>query len=69
MTVNAAVRVPVCVDVNVTAMLQLAPAARLLPQPFVCAKSPLAAMLLMVRGAPPLLVNVTDCAALVVPTT
>jgi hypothetical protein len=49
-------------------MLQLTPALRLLGQLFVWAKSPLAAMPLMVRVEPPLLVRVTDCAPLVVPT-
>ena len=33
----------------------------------VCAKSPLATMLLIVSGAPPLFVRVTLCAGLVVP--
>lgn len=52
--------------VKVTAMLQLAPAARLAPQVLDCAKSPLAVMLLIVNVPLPLLVSVTDCAALVV---
>src|SRR5947209_4698591 len=67
-TVIAPVRVPVVEGVNVTEMLQLAPALNELGQAFVCAKSPLAAMPLIVSAAPPLLVNVTLCAALVVPT-
>src|SRR4051812_36231436 len=67
-TVNAPVRVPVCVGVKVTAMLQLAPAARLAGQELVCAKSPLVPILLTLSAAPPLFVSVTDCAALVVPT-
>ena len=40
-TVNVAFRIPVAVGVEVTLMVQLAPAARLEPQPFVRAKSPL----------------------------
>ena len=47
----------------------MAPAARVLPQVLVWAKSPLVAMLLMARGAVPVLANSTDWAALVVPTT
>ena len=39
-TVNMALRVPIAVGVNVTSIEQLAPAARLAPQLFVCAKSP-----------------------------
>jgi hypothetical protein len=35
-TVSVALRVPVSVGVKVTLMLQLAPAARLLPHPLVC---------------------------------
>jgi len=53
-TVNVAVRVPIADGVNVTSIEQLAPAARLAPQLFVCAKSPLLvpvkAMLEMLRG-------------------
>src|SRR2546427_12208101 len=40
-TVNVALRVPTAVGVNVTSIEQLAPAARLAPQLFVCEKSPL----------------------------
>src|SRR5258708_10052931 len=39
-TLRAAVRVPLAVGLNVTLMLQLAPAANELPQGWVCAKSP-----------------------------
>ena len=64
-----ALRDPEAVGVNVTLMAQLAPAARVLPQVFVCAKSPAFApvmlMLLMVSSAEPLLVSVIGCAALV----
>src|SRR5437588_244022 len=53
-TVNVALRAPVAVGVNVTSIEQLAPAARLAPQLFVCAKSPLLvpvkAMLVMLRA-------------------
>src|SRR5713226_4780622 len=61
------VRVPDAVGVNVTLMLQLAPAATELPQVFVSTKSPLAAILVIVRAALPVLDSVTVCAALVVP--
>ena len=49
-----------------TLTMQLAPPARVDPQVFVCAKSPLAAMLVMVSVAVPVFVSVTVCAALVV---
>ena len=62
-TVNAALRVPVAVGVNVTLMVQLAPAATLEPQVFVWAKSPPLApaipMPLIVNGALPVFVSVT----------
>ena len=73
--VTLALRPPVAVGVKVTLIEQLAPAARVLEplgQVLVWAKSPLLvplrAMLLMVKAAVPLLVNVTVCAALVLPT-
>jgi hypothetical protein len=51
------VRVPVCVPgavgLNVTLIVQLAPVLKLLPQLFVCEKSPLAVMLEMVSEALP----------------
>jgi hypothetical protein len=62
------VRVPDAVGVNVTLMVQLAPAATELPQVLVWAKSPLAEMLVRLSEALPVLESVTDCAALVVPT-
>ena len=43
MTVKVAPRTPTAVGVNVTSMEQLAPAAKLAAQLFVCAKSPLLA--------------------------
>ena len=73
--VTLALRLPVAVGVKVTLIVQFAPAAKvleLLGQVLVCAKSPLLVplrpMLLMVKAAVPLLVSVTVCAALVVPT-
>jgi hypothetical protein len=67
-TLSVPVRVPVVVGVNVTWMAQLRLAARLLPQLLVCAKSPLAAMFVIVSGPVPVFVSVTVCAGLVVPT-
>src|SRR5437588_2072350 len=68
-----ALREPVAVGVKVTLMVQEAPAARVLEplgQVLVWAKSPLLVpvkpMLLIVRAALPLLVNVTAWAELVV---
>ena len=53
-------------------MVQLDPAARLEVQVFANtneeASAPLTLMLIMVSGPPPVLVNVTDCDALDVPT-
>ena len=60
------VRVPDAVGVNVTLIVQLAEIARLEPQLFVCAKSPLVFTELMDITFEPVLVNVTLCAALVV---
>ena len=57
---------------KVTLMEQLAPAATLVPQVFVCAKSPLfvpaIVMLVRFRVAPPVFDRVVVCAALVEPT-
>ena len=66
-TLSVPVRVPPAVGVNVTLIVQFAPAARLVPQLLVSAKSPLAVMLEMFRPAFPEFVSVTCCAALVVP--
>jgi hypothetical protein len=66
--VSEPLRVPVAVGVNVTAIMQFAPAATDVPQVFVSAKSPEAAIELIVRAACPLLVSVTICAALAAPT-
>lgn len=59
--VSVPVRVPAAVGVKVTLIVQLAPAVTEFPHVVVCAKSPLVAMLEMVSGASPLLVNVTFC--------
>jgi hypothetical protein len=58
-TLRVPLRAPPAVGVNVTLIVQLLPAARLVPQPLVAAKSPLAAMLVMDRAALPVLVRVT----------
>lgn len=60
-------RVPAAVGVNVTEMVQLVPEARLEPQFWVSAKSPEAAIDVMDSAVEPAFVNVTFCAALVVP--
>ena len=60
-------RAPKTVGVNCTLMVQLPPAARLLPQLLLCVKSPLAAMEFMVRAFVEL--RVTECAELEDPTT
>jgi hypothetical protein len=61
---------PNCVGVKVTLIVQLFPAASVLPQGFVLvarAKSPLVEMLLMLSVTDPVLVRVTDFAAPVAP--
>jgi len=67
-----ALRVPVAVGVKVTEILQLPPAATLVPQVLFWPKSPefapVTAMLVMVSAPVPVLFRVTDCDALVVPT-
>jgi len=63
------VRVPVAVGVNVTKMLQLDWAARLVPQLLVWAKSPLAVVIKLVSASAELVfVSVTPWVALGVPT-
>ncbi len=59
---------PPAVGVNVTLMEQVAPPGRLAPQLLVCWKSPLVEMLVMVKGAAPVLRTFTVFGALVVPT-
>src|SRR6202171_230700 len=75
MMVKVPMRVPAIVGVNVTLIMQLAPAASdvaggVIGQAdapvLVCAKSPDAAMEMIVRGPVPVLVSVPGCAALVV---
>src|SRR6184192_637481 len=71
LSVTAPVRVPAAVGVNFTLIVQLAPAATELPQvPSPAnAKSPLMTKLLLnVSVELPVLVTVTNCVALVVPT-
>jgi hypothetical protein len=66
------VRVPVWLGVKVTSMVQLFPAASVLPQGFalvVRPKSPLAVMLVIVSVEVPVLVRVTGFLALVAPNT
>jgi hypothetical protein len=70
--VTAAVRLPAAVGVKVTLMVQLPPAATLAPHVLLCAKSPafipVTPMLDIVSELPPLLLSVTVCAALALPT-
>ena len=69
--VTEAVRLPLAEGMNVTLIVQLAPAATLAPQLLVCAKSlelaPVSAMLVMFSVVPPLFVSVAAWALLVVP--
>jgi hypothetical protein len=69
--VSVAARVPLAEGVNVTLMVQLAPAATELPQVLVSEKSdalaPEIASDVMVRTAPPVLVSVSVSIALLVP--
>ena len=65
-TVMLPLREPTAVGVKVTLIVQIAPPARLVPQLLVWAKSPLATMLVMLRGADARLVIVTIVGALVV---
>jgi hypothetical protein len=57
--VNEPVLAPAAVGVKLTVMAQLAPAAKLVPQVLICAKSPLVAMLVMVKAPVPVLFIVT----------
>jgi hypothetical protein len=66
-TVRVPVRAPAAVGVKVTEIVQLAPAATLVPQLLVSAKSPDAAIELSVRAAWLELVSFTACAVLDVP--
>jgi hypothetical protein len=58
-TVKVPALAPVAVGLKVTLILQLAPAATLEPQVLVWEKSPLAATLVMLRAALPVLLSVT----------
>lgn len=66
-TVTAPVLVPPAVGVKLTLSVHEPPAPKPPPQLLVTAKSPLAVMLLKASVAPPLLLIVTVCAALVLP--
>ncbi|MDR3564229.1 MAG: hypothetical protein P4N59_22720 [Negativicutes bacterium] len=70
--VTAAVIVPATVGAKYPLMVQLAPEARLVPQLFANTKEeafvPVTAMLVMVNAAVPVLLIVTDCEVLAVPT-
>jgi hypothetical protein len=66
--VRVPVRAPLAAGVNVTEMVQLAPAATLDPQFWVSAKSPDAEMELIANAAEPEFVSVTVWAALLDPT-
>ena len=72
-TVTFAVRTPVVVGLKLTVMVQLAPAAKLVPQDWLPVKSPalapVRAMLVILSAVLPGLVRVAVCEALVVPTT
>ena len=59
---------PPAVGEKVTLMTQFAPTPRLDPQVLICAKLPVTTILEMVNAAVPVLVTVTACDALVVPT-
>ena len=68
-SVIAPVLVPVVVGVKVTPKVQLADTASVAPHVLpVVAKSPVGRMLVMLNVAVPVLVKVTVCALLVVPT-
>jgi hypothetical protein len=66
--VTKPLRVPAVVGVKVTLIMQFEPGLTVVPQVFVCAKSPLAATLEMLNDVDPLFVNKTLCVLLVVPT-
>ena len=64
--VSVPVRDPAAVGVKVTLIEQFVPAATDVPQLLAWAKSPLVAMLVMLKAALPLFLNVTACGALVI---
>jgi hypothetical protein len=67
-TVIVPVLVPDCVGVKVTLIVQVAPTPTEPPQVFVCAKSPLATMAVILSSALPVLVKITLCEPLVIET-
>lgn len=67
-TVMLPLRAPSIVGVNVTVIMQLAPASTVLPQVFVSVKSPLAMMLEIVSVPFPVFESVAVCGALFFPT-
>ena len=67
--VNTPVRLPFEAGLNVTLTAQLAPAARAVPQLFVCEKLPLVEMPEMLRVASPVFVSCTVSGTLAVFTT
>src|SRR5436309_15854976 len=67
--VTEPVRDPPVVGLNETLTVHVAFTARLVPQVFVCWKSPLAAIELIVAAVVPPFVIVVVCVALVLPTT
>jgi hypothetical protein len=66
-TLRVPVRVPTAVGVKVAAMVQAAPAAKVLPQELVWEKSPLTVIPEIVNETVPVFVNVTLCGPLVFP--
>ncbi len=70
-TLSEAARGPMTLGVKVTLIAQLAPTARLVPQVFVSAKSPLfvptTAIEVMLTVTVPVFVHVADCGGLDVP--
>jgi len=68
-TVREPVRTPVADGVKLTLMVQFVAAASVVPQLFVCAKSPVIVIAESVNGAVPVFDSVALCAGLVVPIT
>src|SRR5579864_5771192 len=67
-TESVPLKLPETPGVKVTLIVQLAPGGRLEPQVLVSAKLVVAVMLVMLSAVLPLLVSVTDCGGLAVPT-
>jgi len=65
-TETAPVREPVAAGVKVTEIVHVPAAATEAPQVLVWLKSPLAAIVVIVRAADPVLVRVTTCAVLAI---